>query len=332
MDNKFQFIMPAELTKGSEDGEWKVRGLASTEGVDQQGETIVQKGIDLTPIEKKKGILNWDHLKGPENTIGVLDGYQRGGNGLYIEGRLFKNHTKAKAVKEIMDSLGEGDRGRMGLSVEGQILERDPSNPKIIKKCRINAVALTMNPVNAGTYADFVKSMSGSDVEFDSQESDSNEEFDGEATFTATQVMEMIKKAMTMGAPAAQAPVDRSGGDALAMESMDSKKKCKKKKMKKMDGKMYKSNIMTALDKIQVMYPDMTRSELWEALKNRLQDTFPDINEEFGKGRGPDKAPRKRKTFSGGTTLDGLVSPETKRKMRETRQAMETDKNTKEKK
>ena len=54
-----------------------------------------------------------------------------------------------------MESLGKGDQGRMGMSVEGKILERDPSNRNVIKKCQIRAVALTMNPVNADTHCDF---------------------------------------------------------------------------------------------------------------------------------------------------------------------------------
>ena len=98
----FRFVLPADLEKGA-DGSYKVKGIASTERIDLQGETIIQKGIDLTPIDKKKGIINWDHAKGPENTIGLLDGYQRTAKGLYIEGRLLKNHTKAKAVREIME-------------------------------------------------------------------------------------------------------------------------------------------------------------------------------------------------------------------------------------
>ena len=66
--------MPAELNK-SKDGKWKIRGLASTQGIDQQGETIIQKGIDLSPVDQKRAVLNWDHQKGVENIIGTLDGY-----------------------------------------------------------------------------------------------------------------------------------------------------------------------------------------------------------------------------------------------------------------
>lgn len=306
-NNSFNFIVPAEITK-SEDGDWKIRGLASTETVDQQGETIIQKGIDLSPIDQRRGIINFDHQKGPENTIGLLDGYKQSDNGLFIEGRLFKNHSRAKAVREIMSSLGKSDRGRVGLSVEGQVLERDPKNPKVIKKCRINAVAVTLNPVNQSTYADLVKSMSGANIEFNSTE-ETQTQHDEQPIFTAKQVVEIVEKALAVsGSNGQTAPADRSGGDALSQESMDKKKKkmdkgdgrcwegyeptpgkkpyekgsCQKKKMKKMSKSLYKSNMMVMLEKLQELYPNNTRSELWEAVKDRLNTVYPDVNEEYG--------------------------------------------------
>lgn len=312
MKDTFKFIVPADIEKSS-DGEWRVRGLASTGNMDQQGETIIQKGIDLSPIDNKKGILNWDHQKGPENTLGILDGYNQTKNGLQIEGRLFKNHTKAKAVKEIMDSLGEGDRGRMGLSVEGQIIERDPNDHTIIKKCRINAVALTMNPVNVGTYADVVKSMNAAEaIEFNATEENIVEEDRGAPIFTADQVVEIVKKALGVGAGYTQAPADLSGGDALATSDMESdKKKLKKKQgvpkgvdpakhercvrdvkkqpgvknpyaicnasLKKGNSEFFTKGMTETLDKLQILYPDNSRSELWETLKDRLSTKYPEF-------------------------------------------------------
>lgn len=299
MENTFKFIVPADLEKGA-DGEWKIRGLASTEHVDQQGERIIQKGIDLTPIDKRKGILNWDHGRGPENTIGLLDGYNKTANGLYIEGRLFKNHSKAKAVREIMESLGDSDKGRMGLSVEGKILERDPLNPSIIKKCQINAVALTMNPVNSGTFADIVKSMNlAEEVEFNAQEQNVIDDNSSEPTFTASQVMAIVQKALGIGSGAMGAPDAKTGGDALSPSDMKAKKKKKdiekgeedadgtkfsskpfipvkmtKSIMRPMSKELYKSNILKILDQLQVLYPDCSRSQIWEAVKERLDTKF----------------------------------------------------------
>lgn len=299
MSDKFKFVMPATLEKG-EDGDWNIAGLASTDGLDQQGEKIIQKGIDLTPVDQKRGILNWDHKKGPENTIGTLDGYKRTDKGLFIKGRLFKNHSRAKAVKEIMDSLSESDTGRMGLSVEGQILERDESNPNIIKKCRINAVALTMNPVNAGTYADILKSMNASEeIEINSvEENYVGEKSDGEAMFTADQVMQIVKKALAMGDGGTKAPNTRTDGDAMATSDLKGQKKDSKKKkasdtsdkmeekesvekstkkMKKCNADLYKSNMITMLDKLHKLYPEANRVELWEAVRTRMETQFPDI-------------------------------------------------------
>ncbi len=272
MSDSFKFILPATLEK-AKDGEWKVRGLASTGRVDQQGEMIIQKGVDLSPIDKKRGILNWDHQHGPENTIGVLDGYNRTEKGLYIEGRLFKNHSKAKAVREIMESLGEGDRGRMGLSVEGKILERDPLNPSIIRKCRISAVALTMNPVNTDTFADVVKSMNASqEVEFDVQETSTIDSNVDAPTFTSSQVLAIVQKALSVGPASAGAPNLKTGGDALGQEDMDKKKV--KSKLKKMNKSLYKANMILILDRLQTLYPNFSRTEIWEAVKDRLNTKF----------------------------------------------------------
>jgi hypothetical protein len=287
--DNFKIVLPAEMEK-SKDGEWRVRGLASNHATDKQGERIIQKGMDLTPIDSRRGIINWDHGKGPENTLGLLDGYKRQDDGLYVEGRLFKNHSKAKAVKEIMESLGEGDKGRIGMSVEGKILERDPTDPKTIRKCQINAVALTMNPVNTNTYADLVKSMNQADVEFNSTESEEGHDFQGEPTFSASQVMSILQKALSVGSGYTQAPDSRSGGDALAQEDMDAKPKSsehsdgdedgkkpkkKKRKMKPMTKTMYKSSLIRVLDNLQTLYPDCSRSQIWEAVKERLNTRFP---------------------------------------------------------
>lgn len=277
MENNFKFIIPAELEK-SKSGDWKIRGLASTESMDRQGEILLQKGIDLTPIDSKRAVINYDHLAGPENLIGLLDGYQRTPQGLVVEGRLFKNHTKAKAVYEIMSSLGKSDSGRIGLSVEGKVLERDAQNPQIIKKCRINAVAVTMSPVNSDTFADIVKSMTSSDVEFNSTGTleKTEETKPNEAIFTASQVVSIVEKALSIGGGNSVAPAERTGGDALGQESLDKKKK----KLKKASGDLFKSQMLSILDKLQVLYPAHSRSEIWGALQERLETKFPELKTE----------------------------------------------------
>jgi len=276
--------MPAELEK-SKDGNWTVRGLASTESRDQQGEIIIQKGMDLTPIDKKQGYLNFDHKTGPENLIGTISGYTKTKKGLYVEGNLFKNHTRAKSVYEIMSSLSDGDKGRVGLSVEGAIVERDSKNPKIIKKCKIKNVALTFNPVNTDTYADLVKSFNDSEVEFGATEDVvSSEKTENAPVFSANQVITILEKALAIS-DGAQAPAEKQGGDALVTEELDKKKKKQehsvevtKKSLKKMSSDLYKSNIKVILDRLQELYPDNSRQDIWKAVKDRLNTKFPEIN------------------------------------------------------
>lgn len=265
MERKFQVVIPAELTK-SDDGEWVVKGLASTSSRDQQGEIILPEGIDATPIEKGRGILNWDHQKGPENTVGLLDSYQKTPEGFFIKGRLFKNHQKAKSIHEIMSSLGKSDSGRMGLSVEGKILERAGKDGKTIKKCVINAVALTMNPVNQDSYASLAKSLNSdnSEVEFEGDQSSPLEE--------VQKSLAAIEKALGISAEAPTVPTERQGGDALACEDLE------KKKLKKLTKSEFQSNLDQILNQIQVLYPNNTRVELWGAIKNRLNSRFPEIN------------------------------------------------------
>ena len=270
----FKFVMPADIEK-SKDGEWKVSGLASTGNIDRQGEIILPSGIDATPIANGKGFFNFDHDNSPESTIGLLDGYRKSDKGMFVTGRLFKNHTKAKAIYEIMTSLGKSDKGRVGMSVEGKVIERDPMNPKIIKKCVVKNVALTMNPVNTETYADIIKSFSSAEVEFDSSGQkdksvpSSSEE---QPTFTASQVVQIVEKALGIGAGNSAAPAGRTGGDALSVSNMGEKPK--KKKMKKMNKSMFKSNMEELLTKLQILHPDCTREQIWTAIKDRMSTRF----------------------------------------------------------
>jgi hypothetical protein len=256
---------------------------------------MLQNGMDLTPIDKKKGIINWDHAKGPENTLGVLDGYRKASDGLYIEGRLFKNHDKAKAVHQIMSSLGKSDYGRVGLSVEGQIKERTGQNGEVIKRSVITGVALTMNPVNTDTYVDLVKSMNAdqTELEFNSEAQASRDPGPNEAsqeaselTFTANQVIDLLGKALSVGsAYATTTPANLTGGDALAQEDRDKKKKSKKEvkdpvvamessPIKKGSKEYFIKSVIDIMDSLKTLYPDIPSELLLKAIEDRLTRKF----------------------------------------------------------
>lgn len=286
--DKFKFVMPASLSK-SDSGDWTIEGLASTNSIDQQGETIEQVGMDLTPIDSGKGWFNWDHKPGIGNLLGTLDSYRKTEKGLFVKGKLFKNKQLSKDIYDVMSSLSKSDQGRVGMSVEGKIIERCTINPKIIKKCKINKVALTLNPVNTDTYVDLVKSLNvesdnliksivNSEIDFNS----TKEHFDkteNDAIFTASQVVEIVQKALGVGSGYTQAPNELSGGSALATSDIKLKEEeeLKKRKLKKGNISFFVKGVTDTLDQLQVLYPDNSRSQLWEALKDRLTTKYPEL-------------------------------------------------------
>ena len=304
-DEKFKFVIPATLEKGN-NGEWRVYGLASTSKRDLQGETVDIKGLDLTPIEKGKGVFNFDHKKGPENTVGIVDKYKKSDEGLYLGGYLFQEHDRAKALYQIMSSLKKSDRGRVGMSVEGVIKKRDGDDGKTISKAVISACAFTMNPINEDTYADLVKSFGA--VEFETEalgvdpaigqiEPQEKSATPRPVAFSTEQVVALMSKSLGVGtAYATSTPAQLTGGDALAQEDLDKDRKKRKKKaqedhekvpapqavtpgktsrkMRKLDAGMYKSAMDDLLTKLQKLYPDASRSELWETVKDRLNRKF----------------------------------------------------------
>ena len=286
-ESKFKIVLPAELSK-SDDGQWRVSGLASTASKDLQGEVIDQDGLDLTPLDMKKGVFNWDHKKGPENTIGVIDSYKKSKAGLWLTGRLFQNHSKAKAVQEIMSSLNKSDVGRMGMSIEGVVKERAGKDGKIIRRAIIHSCALTMNPVNTDTYASLIKSLNGVELSEEAVDmsvlSETERETVEENTadqpmFSTNQVMTLLAKALASSdAAATAAPADKTGGDALSQSNLtEDEEEPSTKVLKSMNFQLYKSAMTDTLDQIQKLYPEYSRSEVWAAIKDRLETKFPNI-------------------------------------------------------
>jgi len=262
----FSIILPAQISKSKGDS-WRIRGLASTENIDRQGEILLQSGMDLTPIDRGVGSINWEHGEKPEDQIGLLDGYSKENGKVFLEGRLFKKHDRAKAVKQILDSLEDGDVGRLGLSVQGQIVQRNGINDKIVEKCIIDSVAVTLKPVNSDTHVSLIKSMIASDFEFTKTKTSS--------TYTSDQVAELMVKALSIGAGSTAAPDTRTGGDALVVENFGSKKKKKKEPIQIQKGEEgYEFKIEKILTQLQDLYPNESRDTLWSALKERLNQSM----------------------------------------------------------
>lgn len=166
----FQFNIPIlKSHQDAETGDVIIDGIASIRSEDEQGETLDPSGFVLNYFEKS-GWIKWEH-KGPNNGpaapsqfIGEpLEG-RITPEGFYLKARLYgKNpltHEIAQKLRELEES---GSSRKMGFSIEGQALQRDPRNPEKVTKAIIRNVVLTMNPVNTGTFVNLAKSLSSPD-------------------------------------------------------------------------------------------------------------------------------------------------------------------------
>lgn len=188
-DNQVLFEIPVEmeLVKSDNGGRRIIRGYASTESMDQDGEIILQSGIDFSPL-LKSGYLNYDHY-GKCLSCGTV--YDRGtcpkcqsktrmpmiigvpthasirDKGLWVEGELFKGDAATSDQMRFADEMWEmgmalqksGQRS-LCYSVEGGIIARDPSNPKKISKSIVRHLAVTHKPVNPDATVElFAKSL-----------------------------------------------------------------------------------------------------------------------------------------------------------------------------
>lgn len=155
----FKFDIDAELfekkdSKGQ--SEYWVGGICTTDERDQEGERLLQEGLDFRPF-LDHGFFNDNHGKDTGAAVGrptraELRALPDGRRGWYVEGPLY-NNTRAREIMELASEIQRsGDAKRkLGFSVEGTILDRDPANPKDVLRAVVREVAITRCPVNRGT-------------------------------------------------------------------------------------------------------------------------------------------------------------------------------------
>ncbi|HCT51380.1 MAG TPA: hypothetical protein DF712_02870 [Balneola sp.] len=130
-----------------------IGGVISSDAEDLQGDRVLQEGCDWSYF-LKRGWFNYEHKSGAENIVGIPEAVEpvslgEGKQGTKVKGYLLLKRPKAKEVYEAASAIQQAGNGRsIGFSVEGQVLERDSANPKIVTKARILNVSVTAHPVN----------------------------------------------------------------------------------------------------------------------------------------------------------------------------------------
>lgn len=267
----FQIHIPVELEKSKDaDGEdaWVVKGIASTADQDLQGEVVDQNGLDISPLKAGRGLFNVDHQKGPENVIGQIEDAEfvkaDGKKVLMVKGYLFKHQPRAQAFYNIMKSVKKGSAPRVHMSIEGKILQRDTVNKSVIRNARIDKVALTLDPVNPYTYADLSKSLASGNME----EIPEPIHLTLEKTELEKAVEEGVRKALAAGVGPALAPAQRSGGEAMTKESLESKLK----KIAKKDKKTKKRVLKSILQRMCELHPQEDPRDLFKVIASKLKN------------------------------------------------------------
>ncbi len=160
-DGNFNFwveLEPISKSQQAEDGQWRIKGRASTSDLDLQGERVVQSGLDLSYIKAGQAVLNSDHRNGPEFTIGEITDARLEKDGLHIEGILWKGHPEAERWWKLLNAIdSSGGKKKIGFSIEGKVLKRQGNS---ILRAWVKAIALTLHPVNTSTFCDVVKALS----------------------------------------------------------------------------------------------------------------------------------------------------------------------------
>lgn len=167
------FYMPVEfdLAKSESSGKRCVKGFASTEDLDKDGEQVLQKGLDYGYL-RDEGYLNYDHqyLKSVNGArapiiIGFPTKVEMQDRGLWVEGELLKGEPMASEQIRLANEVWElglalqksGATRKLAYSVEGRVLER---RGKKIVKAQARHCAITFKPVNGACSIEvFQKSM-----------------------------------------------------------------------------------------------------------------------------------------------------------------------------
>jgi len=138
----------------------KIAGVISTDEVDLQGERVLQKGLDFSYF-LKKGCFNYEHQSGAQNLLGYPTKITQRKGYTEVEGVLLLDKPKARDIFETASAMRKaGGHRTLGFSVEGQVIERDPMNPKIVTKAKVINCAITSNPINPDTSLQLIKSVS----------------------------------------------------------------------------------------------------------------------------------------------------------------------------
>ena len=211
----FRFDIPCTFFhKAGEAGkERRIGGIISTEHKDKQGETVLQRGLNLESF-LQGGWINDNHSRDTAGIVGypleVKRTVHKGKQATYFEGYLLEGHDPADKIWNLGNALQKTDR-KLGFSIEGKVRRRAGVDGKVIAEADVSNVAITNCPVNTAT---------GMEVLAKSMMALENLDDD-------------LAKALAAGQAVSDPGVAPGEGFPLRMESLEGAPRPKRKKKKK---------------------------------------------------------------------------------------------------
>lgn len=160
---------------------WSFAGIASDESADIEGDEILKSMLDLS-YAAKRGFVNWNHSRAPEDQIGyltkavILEGGELSklqkefgiplseSASVYVEGALYRYQPRAAAVRNILKSATPGYSGGLGLSIDG-VMSQDQESGKMMKAF-VRGCAMTPAPAHMQTLCQLKKSLQSQGFDF----------------------------------------------------------------------------------------------------------------------------------------------------------------------
>lgn len=132
-------------------------GIASTLEEDLDGEIVDPEGL-IFDYFLDSGYINWAHLSedNPTSIVGEpTKAYVKNG-AFVIEGGLYANNPLTQKILQLDEILRKSEsKRRLGLSIEGDVLKRNPLNNKRVEKAMVTGCAITPTPKNRATSIQF---------------------------------------------------------------------------------------------------------------------------------------------------------------------------------
>lgn len=230
----FRFWFPIDKLEKSVDKKgnavMKIGGIASTGRKDTDDEIMDTNGFQLDYFEER-GIINWNHSQKPDHVIGEPTKVENRDAGLYVESMLYPTNKLAKSAYELAETLNKhSKRRRLGYSIEGKVLSRDPNDPRKVKKALITNLALTISPKNADSLVDIIKGNYHEieDYEYEIEKSVNFSEANGGNQQLIIDILRPDGMRVTVDSDlniSVKKALDTDGGRAITRESLEGKKK-----------------------------------------------------------------------------------------------------------